>query len=209
LNRRLLILVFISAVMIISSCSGPKHYIVKDNTLSNHQNRGNKSTIIFIRQQSGFGGTHDVAVYDGDKLIGILSKSSYFVYETEPGDHLFASYSAKLDFLKANIAPGKTYYVQASHQDLVGVLRSKIVAVKEDSDIMKVLDDMLPKLENTELTEAGRRLYKVHNEPNGKFIIDDRAAFFTYRIDFNQARDEWFEKTKTVQKDTLSTDDGI
>ncbi|NNK84622.1 MAG: hypothetical protein HKO79_05160 [Desulfobacterales bacterium] len=209
MNRRLLVLVLISTVMIISSCGGPKHYIVKENTMSNHQNKENKSIIIFIRQQSGFGGTHDVAVYDGDKLIGILSKASYVVYETEPGDHLFASYSAKLDFLKANVAPGKTYYVQASHQDLVGVLRSKIVAVKKDSDIMKGLDDMLPKLGNTELTEAGRKLYKVRNEPNGKFIIDDRAAFVTYRIDFNQARDEWFEKSKTVQKDTLSIDDGM
>jgi hypothetical protein len=194
---------------IISSCSGPNHYVLKENTLSNISNKNNKATIVFIRQQIGFGGTHDVAVYDGDKLIGVLSKSSYFVYETEPGEHLFASYSAKLDFLKANVAPGKTYYVQASHQDLVGVLRSKIVAVKRDSDIMSTLSDLLPTLEQTELTEAGQKLYRVHNEPAGEFIIDDRAALVTYRIDFNQARDEWLEKSKIVQKDILLSDDGI
>lgn len=173
------------------------------------QKNNNKATVVFIRHQSGFGGTHDVAVYDGDMLIGILSKSGYFTYEANPGEHFFASYSAQLDFLKAKIAAGKIYYVQASHQDLVGVLRSKIIAVKRDSDLMNTLDQLLPTLTNTELTEQGRELYKVHHEPNGKFIIDDRAAFFTYRIDFDQARVEWLQKSKAVQKDELLPEDGL
>lgn len=202
-------LTILLALTVLSSCSGPKHYSIKKNALNAIQKNNNKATVVFIRLQSGFGGTHDVAVYDGDKLIGILSKSGYFTYETSPGEYLFASYSAKLDFLKAEIAAGKTYYVQASHQDRVVVLTSKIIAVKKDSDIMNELDQILPTLNNTELTELGRELYKVHNEPNGKFIIDDRAAFFTYRIDYDQARVEWLQKSKAVRKAELLPEDGL
>ena len=199
----------ILVLTVLISCSGPKHYLIKENALNERQNNKTKATVVFIRLQSGFGGTHDVAVYDGDKLIGILSDSGYFTYETSPGEHLFASYSRTLDFLKAEIAAGKTYYVQASHQDRVLALASKIIAVKKGSDIMNELDQILPSLNNTELTELGRELYKVHNEPNGKFIIDDRAAFFTYRIDYDQARAQWLQKSKTVQKAELQPEDGL
>lgn len=74
---------------------------------------------------------------------------------------------------------------------------------------MNALDQTLPTLNNTELTEPGRELYKVHNEPNGKFIIDDRAAFFTYRINYDQARVQWLQKSKSVQKDELLPEDGL
>jgi len=209
MKKRYLFLLIVLALAVLSSCSGPKHYSIKKNMLNELERNNNKATVVFIRHQSGFGGTHDVAVYDGDMLIGILSKSGYFAYEADPGEHIFASYSAKLDFLKANIVAGKTYYVQASHQDLVTTLRSKIVAVKRDSDIMNALDQLLPTLNNTELTDQGRELYKVRNESNGKFIIDDRAAFFTYRIDFDQARIQWLQKSKAVQKVELLPEDGI
>ena len=209
MKKGCLLLLLIFALTVLSSCGGPEHYLIKKNTLNELQKNNNKATVVFIRHQRGFGGTHDVAVYDGDMLIGILSKSGYFTYEANPGEHLFASYSAKLDFLKANIAAGKTYYVQASHQDLVTVLRSKIVAVKKNSDLMNELYQLLPTLNNTELTDQGRELYKVRNEPNGKFIVDDRAAFVTYRIDIDQARVKWLQKSKIVQKDELVPEDGL
>lgn len=48
---------------------------------------------------------------DGDKLVGIVSTVSKVAYPTEPGEHLFMVIGENADFLRADLSPGKTYYV--------------------------------------------------------------------------------------------------
>ncbi|MCP4378363.1 MAG: hypothetical protein GY794_19580 [bacterium] len=168
--------------------------------------------VVFIRPQTGaFTGPGVVAVYDGDELIGGLSHNGYFVYDAEPGEHLFGCYSSQpgMDFMKADIAGGRTYYVQCSHQDRVLSLASHVFAIKKGSNRMNDLHNVLSPLRNSVLTDEGVAMFIVRNEPAGKHILDTRAGMFDFRIEVDLLREEWLERSKEVQKAWLLTADGL
>ncbi len=50
-------------------------------------------------------------VYDKDLFIGALEYQNYFVYECEPGDHLFWAASENRDFVEAKLEANKTYVI--------------------------------------------------------------------------------------------------
>lgn len=197
--------------VILVSCF-PKLHTVKENNLSELEKPGSETArVVFIRPQKGFTGQGVVAIYDGNDLIGGLSASSYFAYDAKPGEHLFGCYSSPplVDFLKADIDGGRTYYAQCSYQDRVLMLASKFIAIKKDSDIMEALDDILPKLRYSVLTDEGVSMYAIQSENSRKYIIDKRASMVTYRMDIEDLRQKWLEEAKAVQKPILLTEDGI
>jgi len=71
------------------------------------------SVIIFMRP-SFVGGAIQSSVFelrpDGDKFVGIVSSKTKIAYATEPGQHLFMVIEENADFMRANMAAGKTYY---------------------------------------------------------------------------------------------------
>ena len=50
-------------------------------------------------------------VYDKDLFIGSLEYGSYFLYECEPGQHLFWAASENRDFVMANLEANKVYVI--------------------------------------------------------------------------------------------------
>lgn len=50
-------------------------------------------------------------VYDKDLFIGALSYGEYFVYECEPGSHLFWAASENRDYVEATLEPNKVYVI--------------------------------------------------------------------------------------------------
>ncbi len=70
-----------------------------------------KALVYFIRPNS-LGFKIHAAVYDNDNFIGFVPYNQKLPYAAEPGEHLFMVVSEAADFMKANLLPGKTYYVQ-------------------------------------------------------------------------------------------------
>lgn len=72
-----------------------------------------EATMVFMRA-SMFGGAISAAVYDvtgGEtKFIGLIDHSTKLSYAVKPGEHTFMVVSEAADFMKATVAPGKTYY---------------------------------------------------------------------------------------------------
>lgn len=199
------------SLALLSSCGGPRLYSIKEHNMAKMGAPApNSARVVFFRSQSGFVGQGILAIYDGNELIGGLSGTGYFVYEAEPGEHVFGCYSdpPSMDFLKANIDGGKTYHAQCSFQDRVLMLASKFVAIKKGSDRMENLDNRLSSLEYSILTQEGVDLYTVKREAAGNFIVDTRAAMTVHRIDIDRLRDEWLERAKIVRKPELKTADG-
>jgi len=73
-----------------------------------------KSKVIFIRpgKFTGLIGYINFGVHDEERLIGKLSNWSYFVYECDPGHHVFSTSMENLTFLDADLLPGRIYYVK-------------------------------------------------------------------------------------------------
>lgn len=72
-----------------------------------------KAKMVFMRTSfvSGAVGVEMFEVTNGVlKPIGGLAKGTKIVYETTPGKKIFMAYGRAADFMKANLAAGKTYY---------------------------------------------------------------------------------------------------
>ncbi len=70
-----------------------------------------KALVYFIRPNFAGYESH-AAVYDDDKFIGFVPYKQKLPYVVEPGEYLFMVVSEVADFMKADLLPGKTYYVQ-------------------------------------------------------------------------------------------------
>lgn len=70
-----------------------------------------KALVYFIRPSS-LGFKVHAAVYDDEKFIGMVPFNQKLPYVAEPGEHLFMVVSEAADFIKADLLPGKTYYIK-------------------------------------------------------------------------------------------------
>ncbi len=108
------------AVLASTGCSGPVQFVVHDDVRGVVPKAPRDKALVVFARPSPPGRGFNTRLYDGDELVGLLTGRSYFVYETTPGKHLFASLGhdiakyTNFSFLEADLAPGKTYFVWAS-----------------------------------------------------------------------------------------------
>lgn len=71
------------------------------------------AVVIFMRP-SNYGYLIQSSVFDlddsGDTFVGIVSAGSKVAYAARPGEHTFMVIGENADFMKATLAPNKTYY---------------------------------------------------------------------------------------------------
>ena len=91
----------------------PQYVIKEDVTGVVPKPSEGKAMVVFIRSARYSTGYTSVRIYDGEKLIGLLSSDTYFAYETNPGKHLFGGTGtwSEYAFLEGELLPGKTYYI--------------------------------------------------------------------------------------------------
>lgn len=71
-------------------------------------------------------------VYDRDLFLGALEYGSYFLYECEPGEHLFWAASENRDYLEANFEANKTYVIDL--QARMGLVVAAVAVVPQDPE---------------------------------------------------------------------------
>ena len=72
-----------------------------------------KARVVFLRPSSYAYAIH-FGVHDGENLIGVMTASSYFTYDCEPGKHLFGTSMEDVALLDADLLPDRIYYVKVS-----------------------------------------------------------------------------------------------
>lgn len=73
--------------------------------------QADKALVYFLRTDSKGYKIHAV-VYDGEEFIGMVPYNQKLPYMATPGEHTFMVVSEAADFMKADLLPGKTYYVE-------------------------------------------------------------------------------------------------
>ncbi len=108
------------AVVVSTGCAGPAQFVLHEDVRGVVPRAPSDKALVVFARPSLQGRGFNTRLYDGDKLVGLVTGKSYFVYEATPGKHLFASLGhdmakyTNFSFLEADLAPGKTYFVWAS-----------------------------------------------------------------------------------------------
>lgn len=85
-------------------------------------------SIVYITR-SGGAMLMNFRVYDKDLFIESLEYGSYFVYECEPGQHLFWAASENRDFVEANFEANKVYVIDLEAR--MGAFVAAVAAVPQ------------------------------------------------------------------------------
>lgn len=70
-----------------------------------------KSIVYFVRY-GGAVALIDFKYFDGDKYLGKISGKNYFIYECEPGEHIFWLSAENREFIKGDLKQNATYVIE-------------------------------------------------------------------------------------------------
>ena len=69
-------------------------------------------TLVFFVRYRGSVALIDFKYYDGEKYLGKVSGNNYFIYECDPGEHVFWVSAENREFIKGNLKPNATYIIE-------------------------------------------------------------------------------------------------
>lgn len=110
-----------------------------------------KSLVYFVRLP-GTGALINFKYFDGDTYLGKMNGSNYFLYERDPGPHVFWVAAENRDFITGDLQPNSTYVVAV--QATMGAFKSAVrlfpVSPEDEKYLVKV-KKIMDKKEPTEL----------------------------------------------------------
>ncbi len=105
-----------------------------------------KAAIYFI-QRSGHAKFDHFQIWDGNNFVGLSQANSYFVYQCDPGNHLFLGVAENKLAVKAQLAAGKAYYILLEPVNGWARNRLEMVPVSRGSQFWDKVDGMKRELE--------------------------------------------------------------
>lgn len=70
-----------------------------------------KSLVYFVRF-SGTGALINFKYFDGEKYLGKMNGVNYFIYECDPGEHVFWAAAENRDYIKGELRANSTYIIE-------------------------------------------------------------------------------------------------
>lgn len=97
----------------LAGCTGTSPYMTPGAPSPAAEAVTETATVVFVRP-SVLGGAARVTLLDGKgRFLGDTLPGTYFVVKMPPGEHVFVSWGENTSAVKATVAAGKTYYVEA------------------------------------------------------------------------------------------------
>lgn len=102
------------AILLLGGCAGSSAYM-RDVApeKANYQPAAGKALVVFMRP-SGMGWAVQSTVFDvsggAPQMVGVVSAKTKLAYDVAPGEHHFMVVGEAADFMRADLAAGKTYY---------------------------------------------------------------------------------------------------
>jgi len=132
----------------------------------------NDAIVTFIRPTM-FGGAIKFGLWDSENFIGILTAKSYVQYKTHPGEHLFIGRAENWSYVKADLAPGKQYFIIG--RVMMGVWKARVAldpVNKNDNVSQAQIDNWLNGLRPTTVIPAKIDSYAKPRIPHMKAAIE-------------------------------------
>ena len=151
-----------TTVFIFSGCATTEHMTAVEGQAKLAPEPG-KSMVVFMRPSS-YGGAILSTVYDGMEYIGTVPANTRFSYQTEPGEHMFMVIGESADFMKADLAPNKTYYARVAAR--MGVWKARFSFIPYNGESEEDLQEWISDTTPMEMNEKG----KIWAEQNAESI---------------------------------------
>jgi hypothetical protein len=130
---------------------------------------GESKIVVYRGMGAGFARTFPV--YDGEELLGFTEVNSYFEALRKPGEHLFIAWGESDGVVHAELAPGKTYYLEFYPRMGVFSAGAGLDAVPATPDKCVQIDKMLGTFAHREIIpERGASWEEKHREKEAKLI---------------------------------------
>lgn len=137
----------------------------------------NEAKVIFYRT-AVLGGVDNFPVFeyvnDDGKLLGFTETNCYFEVRCAPGRHFYLTLGEGEAFIDAELAAGKTYFIQAWSKFGVFSSRPGFAPVAPDSEDMREFRKRWPELRCRELDPSKAPSYEDRKEDR---VREARAAF--------------------------------
>jgi hypothetical protein len=119
-------------------------------------------SVVYFARTSGMGALINFTYCDSASLIGRFYGPAYIRYECDPGHHLFWARSENRDYVEADVAPDKVYFILAdvgmgavkASVDLIPLNPAK--DTKDMERIMKLIDKQYNRTPTEEQLRADR-----------------------------------------------------
>ena len=127
---------------------------------------------VVVYRTAAFGGADNYPVYDdAGNLLGFTETDCYFEILRPPGHHRIAALGEGEAVVDAELAGGRTYYVQASSKFGLVTSRPVLTPVNRDSREFAEIEGILPKLRCRELDPAQAAEVEARKERRAKEAI--------------------------------------
>jgi hypothetical protein len=129
-----------------------------------------KAVVVFMRP-SGFGAALAQTILDDKgRFLGDALPSSRFAVKVPSGEHTFIVWAENTGVLKANLAPGKIYFVEVSLSMGFGSASAELLAIKPSTENWAELDEWLADTDVFEPDEPRGQAYLASRQED----VDDR-----------------------------------
>jgi hypothetical protein len=181
----------VTAAIIFTGCATTEHMTAAEGEVKLAPDPG-KSMVVFMRPSS-YGGAILSTVYDGMEYIGTVPANTRFSYQTEPGEHMFMVIGESADFMKADLAPDKTYYARVAAR--MGVWKARFSFIPynggDEDELQEWINDTKP----------------MQMNEKGKIWAEQNAASIKAKHD--EDLPEWEQKREELRaKQTLLKNSG-
>lgn len=175
------LVILVGTTVLFTGCATTEHMTAVQGQTEVKPDPG-RSMVVFMRPSS-YGGAILATVYDDMDYIGTIPANTKFSYQTEPGEHMFMVIGESADFMKADLAPDKTYYARVAAR--MGVWKARFSFIpyngsEPESELQEWINDTI--------------LNKV-NEKGGQWASEHAASI-------KEKHDEYLPKWQ--QKDFAS-----
>jgi hypothetical protein len=169
------ITVILTAFLMVMGCAGKSEYMVKATPVTEPSP---EKTLVYFMRPSGMSYAVNFQIWDGDYFVGLSQAKSYFVYECDPGKHLFIGIAENMVALKADLDAGKSYYVGTNVKTGWSKARMQFTPVTRGSELWDKVEEYKKSLNCVTANEEERAKWEAAKKREALKIIDH----FTYGV---------------------------
>lgn len=157
--------------LVLIGCSSSSKYMAPSSNPEIGPPPAGKARIVFIRPSS-YAGNYVPTILDGNaQFVGDAVKKSKFAVDVAPGEHTFVIWGEGTRPFKANVAAGKTYYIEVSSGMGLWSASFTLWAIKPSMDNWGDLQGWLAKMRTMEPNMSAGRAYVNSRSEDARSVV--------------------------------------